>query len=608
MNGSGEGATESGTAQAVSDNLAVAEPESVSTAPRRTAVASALYRWLPWLLPVLAWTGISAYYYGNFLARPNAGVPGGPDGVIYVWFFKFIEMAIVHLHNPLLSHAMNAPTGVSLMWNTSVPLLAVGLAPLTAAIGPVATVGFAMVASPVLSALAAYFAFRRITGRIVGSLIAATFYAFSPFFVAQNGHLQLIAAAPLLPLILLVGYRLFITQDGSAVRLGIWLGLLAAALLFVAEEVEVMVAIAAAIAVVLLAALYYTQLRAKVRFAATGVAVGAGVTAVIGAYPLYYQLFGPLALHGNLIRHNAGSDLASFVRPPWFMHFSTAADRVANASFSTSGVENTGYLGVPVLVVIATLLIWLTVRRSRMPVWWLLTAGAVVALSLGTTVWVNGHRTGIRGPWWIFDHINALKSVVVPRFSLLTALLVAFLIAWGLATLSGRTYLAAAVAISVALVSLLPKGQYIGFSRITTPNFLTTASVKQIPSGSTVLLLPNSSGPVPGSRVMYWQVKAGMRFRIVGGYGVFNNRGGWSYFGALPQFASLLNTAGQTGAQPTELALLAARTSLVSSPVSDIVITPLVRHPAIAATAAEELTGCSVQEVADVGLCEVPRG
>jgi hypothetical protein len=608
VSASGDEPTESGSAQAVSDDRAVTTPEPVSDAPRSRSVAQALHGWLPWVLPIMAWGGISAYLYGNFLARPNAGVPGGPDGVIYVWFFKFVETAITHLHNPLLSSAMNAPTGVSLMWNTSAPLLAVGLAPLTATIGPVATVGIAMVASPVLSACAAYFAFRRITGRIAASLIAATFYAFSPFFVAQNGHLHLIAAGPLLPLILLVGYRLFVTQDASPVWLGVWLGLLGAALLFVAEEVEVMVAIAAMIAVVLLAALYYSQLRAKVRYAATGVAVGAGVTAVIVAYPLYYQLFGPLAIHGALIRHKAASDLASFVRPPWFLHFSTAADRLANRSFYTGGVENTAYLGVPVLLVVAALLIWLAFRRrSRVPVWWLLTAGAVAGLSLGSTVWLNGHRTGIHGPWWLFDH-GPLKSVVVPRFSLLTALLIAFLIAWGLATISGRAYAAAAVAVSVALISLLPAGRYIGLSKISTPKFFTTAAVKRIPPGATVLLLPNSSGPGPSARVMYWQAKAGMRFRIVGGYGVFNKNGGWSYFGELPQFASLLNTVGETGVRPTELALLAARASLVSSPVSDIVITPLVRRPGLTAAVAEELTGCTVEKVADVGLCAVPRG
>ncbi len=608
MSASGDDPAESRSAQAVSDDLAVTTPEAGSAAPGRATAAHTWYRWLTWVLPIAAWAGISAYLYGNFLARPNAGVPGGPDGVIYVWFFKFVETSIVHLHNPFLSNAMNAPTGVSLMWNTSVPLLAVALAPLTAAIGPVATVGIAMVASPVLSATAAYFALRRITGRIGASLIGATFYAFSPFFVAQNGHLHLIAAGPLLPLILLAGYRLFVTQDGSPVRSGIWLGLLAAALLFVAEEVEVMVAIVALIAVALLAALYYSQLRARARYAATGVAVAAGVTAIVVAYPLYYQLFGPLAIHGDLIGHQAASDLASFVRPAWFMRFGTAADRAANRSFFTSGVENTAYLGVPVLVAIAALLIWLAFRRrGRVPLWWLLTAGAVAALSLGTRVWVNGRRTGIHGPWALFDH-GPLRSVVVPRFSLLTALLVAFLIAWGLAAISGRAYAAASAVVCVALISLLPSGPYIGLSNISTPSFFTTAAVKRIPPGATVLLLPNSSGPKPGARVMYWQVKAGMRFRIVGGYGVFNKDGNWSYFGDLPQFASLLDTVGQTGVRPTESALLAARASLVSSPVSYIVITPLVRHPGITATVAEELTGCTVEKVADVGLCSVPRG
>lgn len=50
------------------------------------------------------------------------------------------------------------------------------------------------------------------------------------------------------------------------------------------------------------------------------------------------------------------------------------------------------------------------------------------------------------------------------------------------------------------------------------------------------------------------------------------------------------------GRATEELALLTARASLVNSPVSDIAITPLVRHPVIAATAAEELTGCSFRE------------
>jgi hypothetical protein len=602
------GEAEPSLAQVLTDESAEHEPESAPAAPAGTAVSQSLYRWLSWLLPILAWAGISTYNYGHFVAHPTAGVPGGPDGVIYVWFFKSVEQALAHLHNPLVSYAMNAPTGVSLVWNGSVLLLAVLLAPLTAAVGPVATVGFAMVASPVLAALAAYFTFRRITRRVAASLIAATFYGFGPFFVGQNGHLHLIAAAPFLPLILLVSYRLLVTQTGSPVWAGIWLGLLVAGLLLVSEEVLTFTALTAVVAVVFLAAVYLKQVSAKARYATTGLAVGVGVTAVIAAYPVYFQLFGPLSLNGKLIRHQTSLDLASFVRPTKFMHFTTAADIAATGSFWTNASENTAYLGVPLLIVIASLLIWLGVQRhSLVPIWWLLTTGTVVSFSLGETVWLNGHLTGVHGPWWLLDRYGPLRSAIVARFSLLTALFVAFLIAWGLAKISGRAYVAAAAAVCVALVSLLPSGQYVGLSRIETPEFFTTDAVKRIPAGATVLLLPNRAGPRPGAHIMYWQVQAGLRFDIIGGYGIFNNDGNWSYFGHLPKFANVLNDAGQTGVSPTEPALLAARPSLLASPVTYIVITPSVRYPKTVETAAEELTGCTAEAVADVSICAIPR-
>lgn len=596
------------SAQSVLADEQVPTPQEPTTAaPAGVAVSRPPYRWLTWLVPLLAWTGISAYYYRDFLAHPTAGVPGAADGVIYVWFFKSVEQALTHLSNPLVSHGMNAPAGVSLMWNTAVLPLAVLLAPLTATVGPVATVGFAMVASPVLSAFAAYFAFRRITRRIVASVIAATFYGFGPFFVGQNGHLHLIAAGPLLPLILLLGYRMLVTQPGSPVRAGIWLGLVTAGLFLVSEELVTFAALAAGVGVLFLALLYHRQVGVKIRFAATGLAVSAGVAVAIAAYPVYFQLFGPLSMHGNLIAHRASLDLASFVRPPAFLRFTTTADIAANRSFFTSGAESTGYLGVPLLIVIAALLIWLGVRlRSRFPIWWLLTTGAVVWFSLGPTLWVNGRLTDIHGPWWLLDH-GPLRSAIVARFSLLTALMVAFLIAWGLAKISGRAYAAAAGAVCLALVSLVPSGQAVAIYRFQTPEFFTTAAVDRIPAGATVLILPNRSGPGPGARLMYWQMKAGMRFNVIGGYGVFNSDGNWSYFGSLPAFARVLDTAGQTGVRPTAPALLAARPSLLASPVGYIVITRTVRHPGTVRTAAEELTGCTTEAVADVSICAIPR-
>jgi hypothetical protein len=565
---------------------------------------------LSWAAPILAWTAISAYHYSHLLARPSSGIPGEADGVVYVWFFEWVEHSLAQLHNPLLSNAMNAPTGVNLMWNGSMLLLSVPLAPLTALFGPVVVVNILSIASPALSATSAYFVFRRITGRVTASLVVATFYGFGPFFLGQSGRLHLIASGPLLPLILLLGYRTFVTQRGSPVRAGVWLGVLGVALLLVAEEIAVMTALVSAVAVLFLVAVNHRQVPSKARYAAISVAVAAAVAVVLAAYPLWYQFFSRLTMHGGLFVHPLALDVASFVRPSGLFYFATPADRAANTTYPAFGPDNTGYLGLPLLLVIAASLVWLAVKRNLFAAWWLPTALVVWVLSLGTPLWVNGHRTTVPGLWSVFTRISELKSLVVSRFSLFTALLVALLIAWCLTRLSGRAYAVATGVVSVALVSLLPAGRYDEIAHIDTPAFFTEAVARAIPAGATVLILP-LSGSAPrrtAAVAMYWQVQAHMRFNIIGGYGIFSRNGKWSYYGEIPPFAHMLDDAGRTGDPPPAAELPVSRKSLTESKASYIVITNRYPHPVAAATAAQALTGCEPEQVADVTLCAVPGG
>src|SRR5262249_40552911 len=168
--------------------------------------------------------------------------------------------------------------------------------------------------SPVLTAASAYFVFRRLTGPIASSLVVATFYGFGPFGVGQNGHLHLVACGPLLPLILLVGYQIFLTQQGSPVWAGVWLGLLAAGLLLVAEEMAVMATLVSAAGVLLLAVVYHRQIRNKARCAATAVAVAAGVAVVLvrGGHDVPRQRAGEhrLPRRAAAARHRRLVDLA----------------------------------------------------------------------------------------------------------------------------------------------------------------------------------------------------------------------------------------------------------------------------------------------------------
>ena len=86
------------------------------------------------------------------------------------------------------------------------------------------------------------------------------------------------------------------------------------------------------------------------------------------------------------------------VRPSGLQYFAPHADVVANRSFPANAIENTGYLGIPLIILVIVIVVWLIRRKDRFAYWWLLTAAAAVVLSFGTRLWVDGHLTKIPLP------------------------------------------------------------------------------------------------------------------------------------------------------------------------------------------------------------------
>jgi hypothetical protein len=280
-------------------------------------------------------------------------------------------------------------------------------------------------------------------------------------------------------------------------------------------------------------------------------------------------------------------------------------DIAANATFPANGVENTGYLGWPLLVLALGICAWLIVRRERAAYWWLITAVVTVALSLGTPIDVNGHRVG-GGPWGLLRKLPLLDGTVVVRFTLITTLLVALIVAWGLARLRGRAFAVGVVVVAAALIPLRPANRYDGILDFTPPRFFTTSAVKAIPSGSRVYVMPYLGRPQPAARVMAWQLRTHLRFDLIGGYSVFNYNGQMSYVAALPKFAFVLSDVGTSGTPPNAADLAAGRASVAPSGVRVIVITDQQPNEALVAQTAARLTGCRPRRVADVTLCELP--
>jgi hypothetical protein len=113
----------------------------------------------------------AAYYLVGALAitlwlwRDPAGrmVAGNPnDSDQLAWFFRYDATAIAHGHLPaLITTAMNAPQGVSVMWNTFMMLPGTLLAPVTWLAGPQAALNVFMMAGFAGSALALFAILRR---------------------------------------------------------------------------------------------------------------------------------------------------------------------------------------------------------------------------------------------------------------------------------------------------------------------------------------------------------------------------------------------------------------------------------------------------------------
>jgi hypothetical protein len=143
------------------------------------------------------------------------------------------------------------------------------------------------------------------------------------------------------------------------------------------------------------------------------------------------------------------------MRPSLLQHFASLADRRANLHFPANGAENTAFLGWPLIIACLVCVPGSSSTGTRFGVWWLLSTAAVVSLSFGTIMQVNGHAIG-HGPWNVYRIVPFLNCTQVVRFSAITALMIGFLIAHTLGGLDLRWQLVTAVALTAAMIPYGP--------------------------------------------------------------------------------------------------------------------------------------------------------
>ncbi len=570
-------------------------------------LAPRLVRSLPGIVVLGAYAAvaIAAYWPVGPLSSTQIPLCACGDQVQEVWFLAWVEHAIHHGVNPFFTSAINYPTGVNLAVNTSMPLLGLLAAPVTALHGPVAAYNAVLRLGFVASAGAMYLVLRRFTSYRPAAFVGGLLYGFSPYMIGQgNGHAFLVFA-PLPPVMLLALYELCRAPGAAARRWGLLLGACAAAQYLVSIEMLVSTAVCGLAGVVVAAAPRPGAIASRLPGAARGIAWALALFALVVAFPVYEFFRGPQHIAGPPHAATAlaayRADLLGPIVPTVEQRFAPAALAAHGTSFAAGNVgENGIYLGVPLVVALLALVVWM--RRDRLVL--VVAAVGLVAfvLALGSRLNVDGHVTGFPMPFALLARVPILSGLLPGRFSLFTQLAAAFVLAVGIdrvrarlrarASRDGRgrasTALLGAATLAV-LVPLVPRVPY-PWSPTALPSYFTSARSEAIPTGSVVLTYPYDFAPY--NEAMLWQALSDMRFRIIGGEATRRGPDGEGTSSVAPLAptelqnlfrAALLGSASPVPAPPMSgLGLRRVRSFFSRWHVGTVVVQPVGADPALA--------------------------
>jgi hypothetical protein len=464
----------------------------------------------------------------------RAAVGDVSDADAFAWFLRYAATAVAHGRPPaLITTALNAPPGVNVMWNNFMLLPGVLLAPVTLAFGPqvsltvMTTLGFAG------SAAAMLYVLRRWGVSTAAAGLAGAVYGFSPALLQSAlGHYNL-QFAVLPPLIADRVLRLAIARGRPWLRDAVWLGVMCAAQVFIAEEVLAETALALVLLLAVLTAVAPRRAMDRLLTVLRGMGVASGSLLLLAGYPLWIQFFGPLVEHGS--RFPLGTyqnDAAGFVTPSRYLLFHTAASAAAAARFPYGAPEYLAYLGWPLLAALIALAV--VCRRHVVVGSCAIVFAVLELLSLGASGQIRGTGVTVSLPWDWLTRLPLLGLGLPDRLSILADGFAAAMIGFGVDTLAvkvrgtDRRWPIAALW-GAAVAAVLPL----------TPLPLPTASVPPLPAGwqaaFAALRLPVGAAvltvPVPTAEVgltapMRWQADTGSPAHLIGGYFQGPNRAG----------------------------------------------------------------------------------
>jgi hypothetical protein len=462
---------------------------------------------------------ISILFFGlRVVGSPSTAHVGfTSDAAMMMWYLVWWPCAIWHRINPFITHAVWPISGYNLTWATSIPGVALAVAPITAAFGPVVAYNVAALLAPAMSGWAAFELCRRVTRSFGASLAGGFVYGYSPYQLAHAyaGHLPFtLSFVPpccvLLVLKLLEQQR----QQGAKPAVVNRSCTIALALLLVLQFLISTEALATMTvfggAAIMCGYLLLPGERLALQRAVPPIVLAYGAAAVMLA-PFLYGAFVAGAPPREVIFPSAfySADLMSFIRPGPLMLIPPGNGAVLIAH-SAKVWEEGCYLSLPLLA-IAVAYFW---SHRREPAARLLAAVAIMSAvaALGPVLHVNRHAI-IGLPWRMVDALPLIRQALPIRCANYLFLALAIVVSLWINDENARFKKLAMVGL---VLTFLPNPVLaVQKSTFDTPAFFGQGLYRRyIRPNETVLIIPYGRN----GDSMAWQAESWMYFRMPGGH------------------------------------------------------------------------------------------
>jgi hypothetical protein len=448
------------------------------------------------------------------------------DVQFYAWSLGWWPYAVSHGTNPLFSTQIGAPHGYNLAWASTAPSVDLAMWPVTAAFGVVVAYNVMLLLIPPLSAVAAFAAARRLTGKFWPSLLAGAVYGFCPYELMHTWqgqpNLTVIALFPLLVYLVLRWW------DGSLGRTGfvLWTALVMALQFYTFNEAFFEMTVVLAGALVTGFAVAGRAHRGTVARLA-GLTAIAYAGAVIASAPyLVYAL-----QHRQVLTRMDPAfslPLVRLVLPTTQQMFGVTPLESYSNQIGRTGLEN--YVGIPLLVIL--LLVAGFAWRSRLSRLLVIGFALVLVIAVGPNLVVTSTHHTRRLPWAGLWNVPIARSAEPSRFIVFGVLALAIALAlWLAAPASSRLRYAARWGLGLLAVAAILTDSPTAYQAVNPvplgytppaamhpvnqlPPFITQGLYRRyLRPGETVIILTHR-----GNAGMLFQAAAGFYFRIAGGY------------------------------------------------------------------------------------------